>query len=49
VLAAARGFLSGRRSGQTPSPLIPVPPSTVSLVSLFKRVLHNSQSIIGTV
>jgi hypothetical protein len=28
VLAAARGFLSGRRSGQTPSPSIPVPPST---------------------
>jgi hypothetical protein len=28
VLAAARRFLSGRRSGQTPSPLIPVPPST---------------------
>jgi hypothetical protein len=28
VLAAAHGFLSGRRSGQTPSPLIPVPPST---------------------
>jgi hypothetical protein len=28
VLAAARGFLSGRRSGQTPSPSTPVPPST---------------------
>jgi hypothetical protein len=28
VLAAARGFLSGRRFGQNPSPSIPVPPST---------------------
>jgi hypothetical protein len=28
MLAAAHGFLSGRRSGQPPSPSIPVPPST---------------------